>query len=225
MQHKTKKMANANDDIRKKEAKERIIECASKLFLKSGIKEIKMDDIARELGISKRTLYENYPNKEKLLLECIDAIYTYIKNKARPFLKEKSHNGLEYVLYLYNIYFTLLSKINKKFFTDLEKYPELLQKNKEQEQHSHRRFMAWMQRCVNEGLFREDTNFEIVSYILQRDIKMLTTTENFPQYSAHELGRQFILFYLRGICTDKGEAIIEDYIQNKNKYFDNDKQQ
>ena len=53
------------------ELRERIIETAVKAFAAQGIKSITMDDIATSLGISKRTLYEVFPDKETLLEECI----------------------------------------------------------------------------------------------------------------------------------------------------------
>ena len=52
--------------------KQRIIEEASKLFAKSGVKRVKMGDLAKHLGISKRTIYENFEDKEELLIACID---------------------------------------------------------------------------------------------------------------------------------------------------------
>ena len=53
------------------ELKERILEYSEKEFYANGVKQVKMDNIANYLSISKRTLYEIYPTKEDLLLECL----------------------------------------------------------------------------------------------------------------------------------------------------------
>ena len=61
---------NAPTEYRE-QLKDRILKTAMQEFLTNGIKQVKMDDIARKLGISKRTLYEIYGNKEELLFEGI----------------------------------------------------------------------------------------------------------------------------------------------------------
>lgn len=208
-----KKGENSAGDVRL-----RIIKCASKLFLTRGIKDVKMDDIAKELSMSKRTIYERFPDKQELLFECLKRIHIFIAEKSRPYLRDSSHSSLDVALYLYDIYFNVLSRVNKKFFIELARYPEVQQVSNKHKDIRRRRFEAWMQKCVDDGFFRKDINFEILLYILQRDIELLSTTDNFPQYTAHELGRAFILFYLRGICTDKGQDVIEEYIRSKEKY-------
>ncbi|MBO4372139.1 MAG: TetR/AcrR family transcriptional regulator [Bacteroidales bacterium] len=61
---------NENSDIQKR----KITEKATELFASNGVKKVKMDTIAKELGMSKRTLYENYPSKEALLEECLQLV-------------------------------------------------------------------------------------------------------------------------------------------------------
>ena len=68
---------------------------------------------------------------------------------------------------------------------------------------------------MKEGLFREDANSDIILYILRRDIEYITISNEFSNYSIDELGRSFILFYLRGIATSKGQEIIENFIKKQ----------
>ena len=58
--------------------KERVVAKASMLFMRNGIKSVTMDNIAGQMGISKRTLYENFRDKDELLMECF--IYPQIRN-------------------------------------------------------------------------------------------------------------------------------------------------
>ena len=60
--------------------KQRIIEEASELFAKMGIKRLTMGDLAKHLGVSKRTIYENFKDKEELLIACID---NFIENSYK----------------------------------------------------------------------------------------------------------------------------------------------
>lgn len=207
-------MAKIKDTVTTAEnTRTRIITQSCRMFFSRGIKDVKMDDIAKELQMSKRTIYELFPDKRQLLFECLRETHNYLKQESRPFLKNKDNNTLNIILQLYNTYFNLLSKINKKFFIELSKYPEVVEKNESRRAHHKRVFKAWMHKAVDEGLFRTDTNIELLVHILWRNLEMLAVTEDFPQYSAHELGRMFILFYLRGITTEKGQKIIEEYIQ------------
>lgn len=217
LQAKSNEMRETAEIVKKEEVRDRIIKCASELFLTHGIKDIKMDDIAKELSMSKRTIYEQFTDKKQLLFECLRTMHKYLEEQTRPYIKDPRHNTLDLILYLYDTYFKLLNSINKNFFIELAKYPEIIENKEKRERLNERKFMAWMQKGVEEGIFREDTNFEIVQYILKRDVELLSTTNEFPKYSANELGRTFILFYLRGIATEKGQAIIEKYITNDKK--------
>ncbi len=207
-------MINNNETIVKEDVRSRIIKHATQKFLSVGIKEVKMDDIAKELGISKRTIYEHFEDKKELLFICLKCTHEYISNKSRPYIRSAEHSTLDKILFLYNNYFEILSNINRKFFIELNKYPEVINSKKSKEKLHERIFKAWIKQAVKEGLVREDVNFDVLHYILLRDIEFVSTTEEFPNYTIKELGESFILFYLRGICTEKGQTIIEKFIQN-----------
>lgn len=99
------------------ELRERILETARGSFSTHGIKSITMDDIAASLGISKRTLYEVFPDKETLLEECIQKG----REEAEVFLKEvlaNSANVLEVLLKCYQRSIEKFHATNKKFFEE-----------------------------------------------------------------------------------------------------------
>ena len=103
--------------------RERIILSAVELFTTKGIKSITMDEIAASLGISKRTLYEVFPDKETLLEECI----LKSQKDGDIFVKgviETSGNVLEVLLRCYQWSIERFQATNKKFFEDIKKYPK-----------------------------------------------------------------------------------------------------
>lgn len=202
---------------KRKTVRSRIIEKASHLFFSRGIKVVKMDDIAHELGISKRTVYENFSDKEELLLESLRHINRSMHRAGLERLKQSPRNTLEAILILYYIYFEMLKLANKNFFLDLNKYPCIMEMHKSREKQNRQKFNAWIIKGIKEGVFREDAKSDIIMYILRRDIEYITTSNEFEHYSIDELGRSFILFYLRGIATEKGQAIIEEFIEKQNK--------
>ena len=202
----------------KKEIYSLIVEAAHTLFIEHGIKDVKMDDIAAKLSISKRTIYELFKDKEALLLEVLKYQNEKMYENGREIIRNSSHI-LEIILKLYNLHFKLLKKVNSKFFSELNKYPEICKEKQNKEKQNAKKFCAWMEVGRQQGLFREDADFNIFTFILKRDlttileVKMQTGHTELSNYTPDELGRKLILFYLRGISTPKGQQIIEEYLK------------
>ena len=110
----------------------------------------------------------------------------------------------------------MIKRANKHFFIDLMKYPNIIKQREQKEKSNNRKFKAWIEQGISEGLFRPDANSDILMYILKRDLEIIVTSEEFYDFSADELGKNFILFYLRGIATMKGQEIIEKFIEETN---------
>ena len=202
----------------KKEVYHQIVQTAHNLFIERGIKDVKMDDIAAELSISKRTIYELFNDKEQLLHEVLENQNKRMSERGREIIRSSSHI-LEIILKLFSLHFEGLRKINNKFFKDLDKYPKICKHKKEKENMNIKKFIAWMEVGRQQGLFREDADFEILVFIIKRDmttileVKMQTGHTELKKYTPEELGRKLILFYLRGISTPKGQEIIEEYLK------------
>ena len=211
MEHVKVKEEHTKDDVRRI-----IIRKALELFTSRGIKEVKMDDIASELSISKRTIYEQFADKEELLLETLKMHNSWIRKEAKERIRKAEH-VLDIILSIYSLYFESLKRVNIKFFKDLERYPNI------RKLHSDKKFIAWVEMGRKQGLFREDANFDVLIFILRRDLETIFTAnlkneENeLSKYTPNELGRALILFYLRGISTIKGQEIIEEYLNNSQK--------
>lgn len=141
------------------ELRERIILAAVELFTTNGIKSITMDEIAASLGISKRTLYEVFPDKETLLEECI----LKSQKDGDIFVKgviETSSNVLEVLL-----------------------------------------------RC-----FRDDVNFAIINLLVRDQLDLLMNSDICNEYSFLEVYESIMFTFLRGISTEKGARVLEDFI-------------
>lgn len=202
----------------KKETQNLIVETAHEMFIEHGIKDVKMDDIAAKLSISKRTIYELFNDKEELLREVLKLQDEKMQERGKDIVRNSSHT-LEIILKLYNLHFKLLKKVNSKFFSELNKYPDIFKEKQEKEKKNTKKFQAWMEMGRQQGLFREDADFNIFTFILKRDlttiieVKMQTGHTELSNYTPDELGKKLILFYLRGISTPKGQQIIEEYLK------------
>lgn len=201
---------SANCD--KNELHTNIITTANELFYKHGIKEVKMDDIAAALGISKRTLYKHFDNKEELLYEGVRLEQARTVERAKEIIRNAS-GTMEVILSLYYLYINRIRTINKNYFRELEKYPKVIEENQRQSRKNEYKIRAWLESGIKEGIFREDTNFEILLYIVKDSVKFITTTTLFDNYSIEQMSDTFILAYLRGVSTAKGQQIIEEYIK------------
>lgn len=198
------------------ELKERIILAAVELFTTNGIKSITMDEIAASLGISKRTLYEVFPDKETLLEECI----LKSQKDGDIFVKrviETSGNVLEVLLRCYQWSIERFHATNKKFFEDIKKYPKVYQLMKNNRNRSSEDTVNFFKEGVKQGIFRDDVNFAIINLLVRDQLDLLMNSDICNEYSFLEVYESIMFTFLRGISTEKGARVLEDFIREYRK--------
>lgn len=188
--------------------REHIIERAMQDFSKNGIRAVKMDTLAKELGISKRTMYEIFEDKESLLFEGIK-VYGDRKREYLHSYAEEGHDVIDIIMEAYHMKVEEVRAVNPDFYLDLMKYPRLAQYMKEAQQKSRLGFLAFMKRGVDDGYFRPDVNYELVPHIFDALGHYILTNSLVQQYSVEELFSNCFLIALRGFCTDKGLHTID----------------
>ncbi|MDR1864683.1 MAG: TetR/AcrR family transcriptional regulator [Bacteroidales bacterium] len=190
--------------------KERIIAVSAELFMQYGVRTTTMDDIARHMGISKRTIYENFKNKEDILTACISSFYEEGKREIDHVL-ETTDNVVEAVVIMLRKGTEQARKQRYFIMEDIRKYaPEVYQHhlmNKHAEQ--QKRMEDMVRQGIREGVFRSDLNPEIIAIVFAQQSEGLTlNNRNFDRFSVFELFENMILLYLRGLCTPKGLEIL-----------------
>ena len=188
--------------------RERIIERAMQDFSKHGIRAVEMDTLAKELGISKRTMYEIFEDKESLLFEGIK-VYGDRKREYLHSYAEEGHDVIDIIMEAYHMKVEEVRAVNPDFYLDLMKYPRLAQHMKEEQQKSLEGFLAFMKRGVDDGYFRPDVNYELVPHIFDALGQYILSNSLVQQYSVEELFSNCFLIALRGFCTDKGLHTID----------------
>jgi AcrR family transcriptional regulator len=190
----------------------RIVETASRLFHSKGIKSITMDEIAAAMGISKRTLYELFADKEALLLACMQCLqqteFAYAKE-----VYDHSANVMEVILKLYQRSIEHYGHINRKFFEEIRKYPQVSAYLKCAHEHDAEEKVAFFRTGVEQGLFRSDINFDIVNMLVHEQFTLLANSEMWKQFSFLEVYESIMFTYLRGIATEQGQKVLEEFIQ------------
>ena len=200
----------------RRELREKIIESASKLFTEHGIKSITMDDIAASFGISKRTLYEVFADKETLLLECIrhavEQEDAYLKN-----LLGQTNNVLEVLLKRYQRSIERFHATNKKFFDDIKRYPRAYELIKSGNNRNSEDTINFLRQGVEQGIFRSDVNFAIISLLVREQLNLLMGTDVCTEYPFLEVYESIMFTFLRGILTERGAAELECFIREYRK--------
>jgi TetR/AcrR family transcriptional regulator, cholesterol catabolism regulator len=195
---------------------QRILEKATEMFFKSGVRSITMDEISECLGISKRTLYENYSNKEELLKACIEFHHnTYISHFKELFATVE--NPLEIVhIHIVNTS-KALSIIHPNFIKDIKKFhPKIWNEFFIPKRDMNIEFTKdIIKRGIEQGYFRDDINPEIMALVAHNQFHHIDDSplEQFPRKEVFE---HIVMNFIRGMATEKGHKMI-------NQLFDNNK--
>lgn len=189
---------------RRSELHDRILRFAINAFAEQGLKAVKMDYIARQLGISKRTLYEIYDTKETMLLEGIKLFKDLNDAELHDIATSEGVSVIDIILYLYKKKVEESKRVNPLFYTELSMYPHVLSILKQDQQVMRQRLSDFIERGENEGYFRTDTDRELFCTTFEVLTAHIMNSRLYQQYSVEALMRNMLLVALRGICTRKG---------------------
>jgi len=192
---------------------ENILERISCLYRKYGIKSVTMDDVAHELGISKKTLYLHFSDKDDLVLQVLN--YEG-KKRTVEFKKiyDRKLNAIEELLEVNRYMNDMLRDHSAVVDYDLKKYYQE-DYAKTQETRRGKMFESVinnMKKGKKEGLFRADLNEEIIAKL--HVSRIMCMTEN-PFFSAYEISSpqvlsEVIIYHIRGIANENGIKILEE---------------
>lgn len=192
----------------KKALRQRIIDAAMQCFMQKGIKAVRMDDIANELSISKRTLYEIFQNKEDLLFEGVKNA-TEQQSQSMLVYSQQHNDVMQIILHFYVLKIRELDTVNPLFFTEINKYDKvrnyLQERHEEQRKNTNKFFL----RGVEEGYFLPQLNYDIVTRLGDASMEYVMSTKMYKEYSLQELFKNFVSVLLRGYCTEKGQRLLE----------------
>jgi len=200
--------------------KENLIQSALNMFLKYGVKSVSMDDIARMIGISKKTIYDHVDNKKDLVSVVIE---TFIKaeNKEITQITKNSTNALEEMSSIANHVLKSLKIMKPKLTFDLQKYHPRAWKIVED---THFKFMEEtirtnIKRGKKEGFYREDLKAEIISKIYLSVAKLLIEEDmsSEDRQPLSEIYQGFIIYHLNGIVNSKGRKELKKILNKSIK--------
>lgn len=192
----------------KKALRQRIIDAAMQCFMQKGIKAVRMDDIANELSISKRTLYEIFQNKEDLLFEGVKNA-TEQQSQSMLVYSQQHNDVMQIILHFYVLKIRELDTVNPLFFTEINKYDKVRNYLQEQHEEQRKNTNKFFLRGVEEGYFLPQLNYDIVTRLGDASMDYVMSTKMYKEYSLQELFKNFVSVLLRGYCTEKGQRLLE----------------
>jgi AcrR family transcriptional regulator len=196
------------------EPKERILEKADELFHKYGLRSVSMDDIAAQTGMSKKTLYHYFVDKDEL----VDAVFTTVMdcNKAHCCAEQQNaDNALHEVFLAFDRVQEMFANMNPALLFDMEKYhPLTFKKFKEfKNNFLYGMIKANLERGISEELYRSDIDVDILSRYRVHSIMLAFNAEAFPTSRTQHLyiEQQLVEIFLHGLATAKGVKLIHKY--------------
>lgn len=191
--------------------KDKILDAAMNAFMKRSIRAVKMDDIAQQLTISKRTLYEIYEDKEELLYRSIIK-YDKLRLERLTQYAEEGHHVIDVILEAYRIKMNEVRTVNPSFYEDIMKYPKVEKYIKEAKKQSRGKFLDFMQLGVNQGLLRKEIDYNMVPHMFDAIGKHIMDNHLLQRYTVEQLFVNFFLVSLRGLCTPQGVKVLDEAV-------------
>lgn len=188
--------------------REHILEFVYNEFTSLGIKGVSVDDIAAKLHISKKTLYEMFCNKEKLLLSTVEYKFGKIVAAFDDSAKEEDKVLCKIIRSSVSL-FKVLNRICDQFYEDIKAYPEVIGYVEGMKDMLYEKGRQRFLQGIEEGYLREDTDFEIVGSLLHTQITQMKELRP-GKYSAAYVCYRSLLIILRGVCTEKGRELLDD---------------
>lgn len=194
------------------DVKDRIVLESLGLMMKYGIRSVSMDDIARHLGMSKKTIYQYVTNKKELVRlmvsQTLDVEQCGVKD-----ISESSANALDEIIAIARMVVSQLRSLGPSLVFDMKKY-YAEEWNMIEQHHKgfvHQTIQANIERGIKEGLYRNDVDAIVISQLYIAMAQCIVDEEIFPlrDYSKSDLYRSLISYHLRGIVSDKGRLVID----------------
>lgn len=193
-----------------------IIKTTQELIFRHGTRSITMDDIAKELGMSKKTIYQYFEDKNEIIHSIMQI---KLKEDAHNIgeIAKKSDNVVEEFFAIMKYVGKVIGQVNPNLFYDLQKYHP----------HTWQLFQEFKETCImkmvedtllrgiKQGLIRPEINISILTRMRMEQVNMGFNPSVFPpdKFNILEAQLSMIEHFLYGVCTLKGYKLIDKYKQ------------
>lgn len=196
---------------------ENIVISARKMFLKFGVRSVSMDDISHDLGISKKTLYLHFGNKNELLEKVLEYGFEDFE-KSLELSKKGKLNAIDSLLELSRILDVHLRAVNPSVTFDLEKYyPDLYRQNlQKRREYAYQYIRQNIENGIQQDLYRSDLNSELISKLYIQKLEDLHDPNYYKddKISFTEVFQVMFENHIRGISNENGIKYFEEKLKS-----------
>jgi len=200
--------------------KERIQQKARELFMRYGFRSVTMDEIAGQTGISKKTLYQFFEDKDALVEAVMRSELDYMQTQCTKQMKE-AENAIEEIFLDMDAMEIVMDAMNPQIVFDIEKfYPKTFEKLKKHKNNFLLDVIKKnLERGIEEEVYRNDFDVDIIARFRLESAFLIFNPELFPhiKYSLNKVSTEIYYHYLHGIATPKGKKLIDKYILQRKK--------
>jgi len=202
------------------ETREKIKETAFERVTRFGIRNVTMDDIARGAGVSKKTIYQEFGDKEQLLFE----IFAEELDRDACLMDDLFHNSesiIDHLLKMSKLIRSRFTHLHPMVLNEIERfYPRCWQQFETFKQdHAYSGLVRLLEAGKREGLFRKEINSEILATLRLEQISLTFDPIKFPpeKFNMLEVQMQLFDFFLHGILTEKGQEVYQEHMLNQDR--------
>jgi AcrR family transcriptional regulator len=198
----------------------KILAGATNLFMRIGIKSVSMDDIARDIGVSKKTIYKHYSDKKDLVLKVIEADHQQEMQECARCC-DTGKNAVQKMIDISRYISNQHKDINPTVIYDLQKYyPEAWNRVQLYQTEFIQCFIGQnIEEGKNEVLYRSDLDIYTTAFmygtLIRGMMEQLAFKEN--TYNFKTLHLQMVSYHLYGICTTAGRTYLKQHINEITK--------
>lgn len=204
------------------EIKQRIILKAEELFYRYGCSKVTMEELAGELGISKKTLYKYFPNKEHVLKELLNSVKCEVDSFIETLISDKKMDFIEKLKRFMNFIAKTASKMEGPMILDLMKnYPGFWRDIQEfRSKKAHSSLAQLLEQGIKSGVFRKDIHTEVIVLAYVSAVHSLINPEVLSRLpiSADQVFKELIKILFEGIFTPAGRKKYKTSIFIKENY-------
>ncbi len=199
---------------------ERIKQRAHELFMQFGLRSVSMDDIANRIGISKKTIYQFYTDKNELVDAVVNEIINHNETECE-YDRKSSDNAVHEIFLAMGMMMEMMKAMNPSVLYDMQKYhPKAFQRfYKYKNDYLYKVMRENLTRGINEELYRPEIKVDILARFRVESI-MLPFHPDFQsklKYNLAVIQEELILHYLYGLVTQKGYKLILKYQLERQK--------
>lgn len=201
--------------------KELIVEHTMKMFTEQGVKAVRMDDIAQELSVSKRTLYELFGDKEELLYQSIVLYAERARERRRQSIANVDNELEVMILCLRDMIgdAPLASRMRRNMHRFYPKVWKRLEQDVQRKQGDELR--RWLDKCVEKGYMSPTSSCDFVVRVLAESVQGIMMLDGYQSRDSVEMVSMTsyaLIIFIRGLCTPKGIDVIDGCFE---RYFGN----